>query len=123
VVHDGRIIIRSHPDSAITAHADHGRGTVVLYEADDIDPVTRTGQPPTGPPASRPSGSPAAGRPTSRTSTTSRACIRRTCNYAHLPSPVAFHNKNVQNEIGWAYETTLDVDAYGLAAALARTTP
>jgi len=43
VVHDGRIIIRSHPDSAITARADHGRGTVVLYEADDIDPVTRTG--------------------------------------------------------------------------------
>jgi pyridoxamine 5'-phosphate oxidase-like protein len=43
VIHNGRIIIRSHPDSAITAHADHGRGTVVLYEADDIDPRTRTG--------------------------------------------------------------------------------
>lgn len=31
-------------------------------------------------------------------------------NYTGLPSPVAFHNKNVANQIGWAYETTLDVD-------------
>jgi nitroimidazol reductase NimA-like FMN-containing flavoprotein (pyridoxamine 5'-phosphate oxidase superfamily) len=43
IVQDGQIIIRSHPDSAITAHADHGQGTVVLYEADDIDTRTRTG--------------------------------------------------------------------------------
>jgi len=33
-----------------------------------------------------------------------------TYNYTHVPSPVDFHNKNVQTEIGWAYETTLDVD-------------
>jgi subtilase family serine protease len=31
-------------------------------------------------------------------------------NYTSLPSPVNFHNKNVSNKIGWAYETTLDVD-------------
>ena len=31
-------------------------------------------------------------------------------NYTGLPSPVNFHNKNVANKIGWAYETTLDVD-------------
>ena len=31
-------------------------------------------------------------------------------NYTGLPSPVNFHNKNVNNRIGWAYETTLDVD-------------
>ena len=31
-------------------------------------------------------------------------------NYTHLPSPVGFHNKNVSTEIGWAYETTLDVE-------------
>ncbi len=33
-----------------------------------------------------------------------------TYNYTHVPSPVDFHNKNVATEIGWAYETTLDVD-------------
>jgi pyridoxamine 5'-phosphate oxidase-like protein len=43
LIDHGRIIIRSHPDSAITNRADHGRGSVVLYEADDIDPLTRTG--------------------------------------------------------------------------------
>lgn len=31
-------------------------------------------------------------------------------NYTDLPSPVNFHNKNVATRIGWAYETTLDVD-------------
>jgi subtilase family serine protease len=31
-------------------------------------------------------------------------------NYTKTPSPVAFHNKNVSNQIGWAYETTLDVE-------------
>ncbi len=37
-------------------------------------------------------------------------------NYANVGSPVAFHNKNVQTEIGWAYETTLDVEwAHALA--------
>lgn len=33
-----------------------------------------------------------------------------TYNYSHVPSPVDFHNKNVSTEIGWAYETTLDVE-------------
>ncbi len=33
-----------------------------------------------------------------------------TYNYTNLPSPVDFHNKNVGTEIGWAYETTLDVE-------------
>jgi hypothetical protein len=40
---DGRIIILTHDDSAIAARADHGRGNVVVYEADQIDPSTRTG--------------------------------------------------------------------------------
>jgi subtilase family serine protease len=31
-------------------------------------------------------------------------------NYTGLPSPATFHNKNVATKIGWAYETTLDVD-------------
>jgi subtilase family serine protease len=31
-------------------------------------------------------------------------------NYTSLPSPVDLHNKNVDNKIGWAYETTLDVE-------------
>jgi subtilase family serine protease len=31
-------------------------------------------------------------------------------NYTGAPSPVAFHNKNVSTRIGWAYETTLDVE-------------
>lgn len=31
-------------------------------------------------------------------------------NYTGLPSPVDFHNRNVDTEIGWAYETTLDVE-------------
>lgn len=31
-------------------------------------------------------------------------------NYDKLPSPVDFHNKNVATEIGWGYETTLDVE-------------
>ena len=43
LVDHGRIIIRSHPDSALTNRADHGHGVVLLYEADDIDPLTRTG--------------------------------------------------------------------------------
>jgi nitroimidazol reductase NimA-like FMN-containing flavoprotein (pyridoxamine 5'-phosphate oxidase superfamily) len=43
LLHDGHIIIRSHDGSAITGRAGHGRGTVVVYEADEIDPRTRTG--------------------------------------------------------------------------------
>ena len=40
--------------------------------------------------------------------------------YAHVASPVDFHNKNVQTEIGWAYETTLDVEwAHALAPGAA----
>jgi len=31
-------------------------------------------------------------------------------NYGHLPSPADFHSKEVANEVGWAYETTLDVE-------------
>jgi subtilase family serine protease len=31
-------------------------------------------------------------------------------NYTGLPSPVNQHNKNVATKLGWAYETTLDVD-------------
>jgi subtilase family serine protease len=45
---------------------------------------------------------------------------RVTYNYTHVPSPVDFHNKNVQTEIGWAYETTLDVDwAHAMAPGAA----
>jgi subtilase family serine protease len=37
-------------------------------------------------------------------------------NYQNLPSPVGLHNKNVNTQIGWAYETTLDVEwAHALA--------
>ncbi|GAC1447183.1 MAG: S53 family peptidase [Ktedonobacterales bacterium] len=39
-------------------------------------------------------------------------------NYDKLPSPVDFHNKNINTEIGWAYETTLDVEwAHAMAPA------
>jgi subtilase family serine protease len=31
-------------------------------------------------------------------------------NYTHLPSPANFHNKVIGTEVGWAYETTLDVE-------------
>lgn len=40
-------------------------------------------------------------------------------NYTHVPSPVDFHNKNVSTEIGWAYETTLDVEWAHAMAPLA----
>lgn len=33
-----------------------------------------------------------------------------TLNYNNLPSPAGLHNKNIANEIGWAYETSLDVE-------------
>jgi subtilase family serine protease len=33
-----------------------------------------------------------------------------TLNYDNVPSPVDFHNANVGTQIGWAYETTLDVE-------------
>lgn len=31
-------------------------------------------------------------------------------NYTNLPSPANLHNKNIANEVGWAYETNLDVE-------------
>jgi CheY-like chemotaxis protein len=43
VVRDGQVIIRTHEDSAFTSCAGHGHPNVVVYEADDIDPDTRTG--------------------------------------------------------------------------------
>jgi nitroimidazol reductase NimA-like FMN-containing flavoprotein (pyridoxamine 5'-phosphate oxidase superfamily) len=43
VLSDGRIIILSHDGSAIATRADHHHGNVVVYEADQIDPRTRTG--------------------------------------------------------------------------------
>jgi hypothetical protein len=39
----GRIIIRSHEGAAIVTVTDSSHGTVVGYEADDIDTVARTG--------------------------------------------------------------------------------
>ncbi|WP_411149199.1 pyridoxamine 5'-phosphate oxidase family protein [Streptomyces sp. A30] len=45
VLDDGDIVIRTHEGAALTSHtrpAD-GRGVVVAYEADDIDPVTHLG--------------------------------------------------------------------------------
>ncbi len=43
LVDDGQVIIRSHEGSAIVTVASAGPGTVVAYEADEIDSATRTG--------------------------------------------------------------------------------
>lgn len=43
VIDAGEIIIRSHEGSAIVTAANASRGAVVAYEADQLDPVTRTG--------------------------------------------------------------------------------
>lgn len=43
VVDEGRIVIRTRLTSAITAAVPAGEGIVVAYEADSIDPQTRTG--------------------------------------------------------------------------------
>jgi nitroimidazol reductase NimA-like FMN-containing flavoprotein (pyridoxamine 5'-phosphate oxidase superfamily) len=43
LVDDETIIIRSHLSAAIVARASAGEGTVVCYEADDLDPVRQTG--------------------------------------------------------------------------------
>jgi nitroimidazol reductase NimA-like FMN-containing flavoprotein (pyridoxamine 5'-phosphate oxidase superfamily) len=43
LVADGQVIIRSHDGSAIVSAANAARGTVVAFEADQIDPVSRTG--------------------------------------------------------------------------------
>ena len=43
LIDDGRIILRTSGDSAIITVAASEAGTVVAYEADDIDPATGTG--------------------------------------------------------------------------------
>jgi nitroimidazol reductase NimA-like FMN-containing flavoprotein (pyridoxamine 5'-phosphate oxidase superfamily) len=43
IVDDGQVIIRSHEGSAIVTRASAGQGTVVAYEADEIDPASHTG--------------------------------------------------------------------------------
>lgn len=43
LVEDRTIIIRSHMGAAIVYRAASGGGTVVCYEADELDPVARTG--------------------------------------------------------------------------------
>ncbi len=43
LIDDETIIIRSHLGSAIVAHAAADDGTVVCYEADELDPVRHTG--------------------------------------------------------------------------------
>ena len=45
IVDGGDIVIRTHEGAALTSHAlqAHGTGVVVAYEADAIDPDTRTG--------------------------------------------------------------------------------
>ena len=43
LVEDKTIIIRSHMGAAIVYRAASGGGTVVCYEADDLDPVGHTG--------------------------------------------------------------------------------
>ena len=37
------VIVRSHPGAAIVSAADRAAGVIVAYEADAIDPATRTG--------------------------------------------------------------------------------
>jgi pyridoxamine 5'-phosphate oxidase-like protein len=43
VLDGGQVIFRSHEGSAIVSAAAAARGVVVAYEADQIDPATRTG--------------------------------------------------------------------------------
>jgi nitroimidazol reductase NimA-like FMN-containing flavoprotein (pyridoxamine 5'-phosphate oxidase superfamily) len=43
VVDDGKIVIRSHAGAAIVSRAVADGGSVVCYEADDLDPVRHTG--------------------------------------------------------------------------------
>jgi Pyridoxamine 5'-phosphate oxidase len=43
LIDDGQVIIRSHEGSAIVTATSTGSGTVVAYEADEIDPASRTG--------------------------------------------------------------------------------
>lgn len=43
LVDNGQVIIRSHEGSAIVTAVGGDRGTVVAYEADHLDPYSRTG--------------------------------------------------------------------------------
>jgi nitroimidazol reductase NimA-like FMN-containing flavoprotein (pyridoxamine 5'-phosphate oxidase superfamily) len=43
VVDDGKIVIRSHAGAAIVSRAVAGGGSVVCYEADDLDAIRHTG--------------------------------------------------------------------------------
>jgi predicted phage tail protein len=43
LIDDKTIIVRSHLGAAIVAHAGAADGTVVCYEADELDPVRHTG--------------------------------------------------------------------------------
>jgi hypothetical protein len=43
LIDEGQVIIGSHESPAIAIAAGQGPGTVVVYEADDLDPATRTG--------------------------------------------------------------------------------
>ena len=43
LVEDGHVIIRTDDGSAIVRAASEERGTVVAYEADELDPVSHTG--------------------------------------------------------------------------------
>jgi hypothetical protein len=43
LVDDETIIVRSHLGSAIVARAGNSDGTVVCYEADELDPIRHTG--------------------------------------------------------------------------------
>jgi pyridoxamine 5'-phosphate oxidase-like protein len=43
VLHDGQLIIRTYEGTAIVGVTSRQHGTVVVYEADEIDPATRTG--------------------------------------------------------------------------------
>jgi hypothetical protein len=43
ILDEGKIVIRSHLGTAISAQAGASNGVVVAYEADDLDPVERLG--------------------------------------------------------------------------------
>jgi nitroimidazol reductase NimA-like FMN-containing flavoprotein (pyridoxamine 5'-phosphate oxidase superfamily) len=43
IVDNGQVIIRTHEGAAIVTAASGDRGTVVAYEADHLDPCSRTG--------------------------------------------------------------------------------
>jgi hypothetical protein len=43
ILDDGQIVIRSHLGALIVSPADANSGTVVAYEADDLDPIQRLG--------------------------------------------------------------------------------